>query len=331
MRAVAEPAAQRELGDVGERRLDGVGIGDDPDRPQPGRVDEHRAARQLHELSVGRRVSPAPIGAPVADHHRLDSRERVHECGLARPGRPDDDERRPGGKDRAQRLQPGVGGRADRVHVDPRRGARHLGGQSRALEHEVHLGEHHDRAGAGSPGEREQALDAAEVRVWGEVLDDEHDIDVRRERLRARRPVCGVPHELGPARQQLGQAGDAVRPGADDDVVADRWRPALPRGVGDEAVPIEADAHGSSAIRAGVGSGRGRLRHDEHRAAIDARDPHPVVGHPSDARTPARRLATHFSTRESWVRRRQARGDAGGRASRRRAGRTPLPRSRRGP
>ena len=81
---------------------------------------------------------------------------------------------------------------ADRVHVDRERHRRDLRGHAVGVGHEVGLRQDDDRRRPRAPRQREQPLDAAEVRVGLEVLDHEHDVDVGGERLHPGRGARGV-------------------------------------------------------------------------------------------------------------------------------------------
>src|SRR6478735_2358097 len=61
MAAVAEPAGGRQLDDVVEGRLDPLVRPGDLERADARGVDEERAARQLEQLAVGRRVAAARV------------------------------------------------------------------------------------------------------------------------------------------------------------------------------------------------------------------------------------------------------------------------------
>src|SRR5438105_8107280 len=74
VRAVAEPAAVREMGDVVERRRDGVAVGPRLQFAHARRVDQQRAARQDDELPRGRRM---PAAALFVDRARRGGPERV--------------------------------------------------------------------------------------------------------------------------------------------------------------------------------------------------------------------------------------------------------------
>ena len=104
----------------------------------------------------------------------------------------------------------------DRQH---RRGAAqrgaHLGHVRGRVRHEVGLGQHDHRLGRRVGGEREHALDAAEVELAGERGHDDDEVDVGGEDLRLA-AVARRAHERGRAlahgvdRARLGVAGDPV-------------------------------------------------------------------------------------------------------------------------
>ena len=129
--------------------------------------------------------------------------------------------RRPAGRQPgAQRVEAGAVDGAQREH-------RHGAAQRRAhVEHragrvvaQVGLRQDDDRLGLRVGGEREEALDPAQVEVAVERPDDERDVDVRGEHLRLGAAVARGARDPAAARQQrVDDAGVRVR----RDPVADR-------------------------------------------------------------------------------------------------------------
>src|SRR5438270_10631276 len=183
--AIAEPALERERLDVLEQVVDPLVALPQLRLAKAGRIDDHAAARQLHQLAMARRV-PSLSGRPVdlARPQQLGAEDGVDEGGLARsrrteqhagPGRAQlvqdrldalagdaagDDHRRPGGNRREVCLR-----RLDRVG-------------------DVGLGDQDDRHGPALPRHGQEALDPPHV-DFGRRRHDERDVDVRRQDLAA--------------------------------------------------------------------------------------------------------------------------------------------------
>lgn len=115
---------------------------------------------------------------------------------------------------------------------------------------EIGLGEHDDGRGAGAPRERDEAFDPAQLRLGIEMLDDEHDVDVRGQHLGARGVTRGVPDELAaPGREQHPLRIGLRR--SDDDGVTDRgWDRLADDGV-EQAARAQSDDRPGTRIRAG--------------------------------------------------------------------------------
>ena len=107
-------------------------------------------------------------------------------------------------------------------HVDAGRRSGDVGAHLVGVGHQVGLGEDDERRRAALPGQCEEALDAAEVRLGVQPLDDDGEVDVGGEHL----PVRGAGRDAGPdecgtpGKHRLG-GHPAVGPGARGDPVAD--------------------------------------------------------------------------------------------------------------
>ena len=170
-----------------------------------------------------------------------------------------------------------AGGDADRVHVDRERHRGDLVGHPVGVRHQVRLGEDDHRLGARAPGQREQPLDATQLRVGVEVLDDEHDVDVRGERLHARRLAGRVADQ--------GRAAGAERAGVraavglvDEQPVAHRRGQPLAVLRGDEAVAVERDAPGLPRVEPVRGQHEDRALVGAHHADMLKIDHAPTLG-----------------------------------------------------
>src|SRR5690606_18292255 len=84
VRAVGEPAAGRELVDLGEDAADPLAGLVEADPADAGRVDDHSAPGERDELAVHGGVPPPAVAGPhlLGRHHLLPG-ERVDEGGLA--------------------------------------------------------------------------------------------------------------------------------------------------------------------------------------------------------------------------------------------------------
>src|SRR5918993_2555879 len=159
--AVAEPAGGGQVGDVGVRGLDPVGVVVERQLPHAGSVDEQPSAGQHVQLSGRGGVPPAPVIPDLVRPRDGAAGQSVGQAGLADPRGPDHGRRPPGteqGRDRRQTL---AGDRADRQHVDPQHdvdvGGDHLGRRGPAG----------DRADEGAPPRQD----------LGRELPPQHDPD----------------------------------------------------------------------------------------------------------------------------------------------------------
>ena len=225
----------------------------------PGVSIEQRAAGQLEQLAVGRRVAAARV--VVADGGRGLARlaeEGVDERRLADARRPEHDRgpaRSPGAAAGRSRWSP-VSAESTTTGTP---GRDRLDGDEAAVEvvGDVRLVEHDDRGDAARPGDREVALEAAQVEVVVEAGDDEGHVDVGGDDLLvgevAGRPparVGGAARERRPARQDrrddrlvLGARGGGGR--LERDPVADGR--VVRRG---ERVEAEPAGHGRRPVQA---------------------------------------------------------------------------------
>src|SRR6185437_16031020 len=95
MATVAEPAADRQLGDIRERALEAHGRLVEADQPYPGGVEHRTTVRQRDQRPVGGRVPPATVGPQrLGPHHRRPG-QRIDQAGLPGPARPQEAQRLP--------------------------------------------------------------------------------------------------------------------------------------------------------------------------------------------------------------------------------------------
>ncbi len=218
MRTVGEAAAQRDLFDVAEGllqvRVPQLQLAD------AGRVEDHAAVRQHDELPPGRRVTAAVVVAHLARLLQVGAGERVHQRRLADAG---------GAEQHGGPVPPEPGAHV----VEPCRGKRRhredgarteghrlgLGQERRDVVDEVDLRQEHDGLRTALPRHRQITLEAACVEVERQRLDQEGDVDVRREHLLAR----GVQRLLARQHRATWQhLLDERRFGTEPDPVADR-------------------------------------------------------------------------------------------------------------
>ncbi len=207
--------------DVVERRVDALVRAGDLERADAGRVDEQGAARQDEQLAVGRRVAAARV--VVADRGgRLAflAEQGVDQRGLADAGRAEHDRRSPGPQVLAEVRDVVAGQRAQ--DDDGHAGGDAPDGDEPPLQvvGDVGLVEDDDRVHAARPGDREIALQPAQVEVVVEARDDERHVDVGCDDLlvgevtgAAPARVRGAAHERRLARQDRGDDRRIVGPG----------------------------------------------------------------------------------------------------------------------
>ena len=228
-----------ELLDVGEHARQPARLLPDPRELEPRRVDHHAAARPAARARAwwwcggrGRR----PRGSGRSPGRR--PRGALSNVVLPTPEAPSSTPVTPGPEQRARRRRCRVPSTVETG--SDRRGAGHRGahlGHARVrIGGEVGLREDDERVGGRVGGQREHALDAAEVELAVQRRDDDHEVDVGGEDLRLA-AVARRAHER--ARALASTAWTAPGLGVVGDVVADRGQVdgRWPRGAaaGDEA------------------------------------------------------------------------------------------------
>jgi len=178
--AVPKPAVRRDGADVGEGLVDGIRVGPQPDRADAGGVDDHSAAVEHVQLPRGGGVPSLRVAAHGTRVRLVAAEERVRECGLAR-ARLAEQHRGAAGEDIAERVDPDALERGRHRDHDARMLRRHPVEVRRVRR--CRLAEHDHRHGARIGGEGDAAVEAARLHGPVEPAGDEHDVDVRRERL----------------------------------------------------------------------------------------------------------------------------------------------------
>ena len=233
MAAVVEPASRRERLDVGERLLEPfVGI-PQPDRTQPGCIDEDCAGRKQHQLPRDGRVPAALIALPHrARREQLGTGQAIDQRRLPRTRRANERDRVPRFHRRLETVEPRAGDRAHRVNGHVADGVAHRFEPRLLVVDEIDLGHHHHRPGTGVVDDDELALEPAGPQRCIEGVHEEHAVDIGRDHLRALRDrgvapaVARAAHERAPSRQQRRELT-----GTDHHPVADgrtRQRIAIP-------------------------------------------------------------------------------------------------------
>src|SRR3954447_523670 len=183
--AVAEPAVGREQRDVGVGGVHAVLVVVQGELAHAGGVDQQPAVGQPVQFPRGRGVPAAAVALPDPTGVGEDATgERVHQAGLADAGRADQRAGRADGQQRADGVQPLAGDGADRQHRHAEGVLAHLLDDRCHVVAEVGLGQHHHRRGPAVPGHGQVALHPAQPRVAGQRVDDEDDVQVRRDHLR---------------------------------------------------------------------------------------------------------------------------------------------------
>ena len=179
--AIAEPARRGDVGDVVEGGLDALLGAEHLERPDAWRVDQQRAAGQLEQLAMGRRVPAARVG--VADLGRrlaVLAEQGVDQRRLADARRAEDRGGRPGsaGAPAGRRAPAPV--RAETATVATP-GAIASTATSRPSTSSARSALLRTTTGVISldHGDREVALDPAQVEVVVEAGDEQGDVDVR--------------------------------------------------------------------------------------------------------------------------------------------------------
>ena len=177
--------------------------------PPPGSRISSRWLVVCRPSSSSARVSPVAIRSLPA--------KRLTSVDLPTPLEPSSTAVTPGAIRARSSSHPSPGLRADDVHGHAGRHRLDLGDVGGAIVDAVGLRQHDLRARAALPDRDEVALDPARLELGAERGDDEGDVDVRDERLHARRPAGRVAHDRAAPRQH--RVDDAV---GEPDPVADR-------------------------------------------------------------------------------------------------------------
>ena len=179
VRAVREPASVRQRADVVERRIDGGLVRPRLQLAHPRRVDQQRAARQLHQLPRGGRMATLAVCvADRADTQRLAPEQAVDQRRLPDAGRSHQRDRLCGPKIRRERVEPLRLQGAHRDDVDERQPRTDRGRDALRILGQVGLVQEHDRHGAPVPDHREIPLEAPHVQVAGERGHEKDRVDV---------------------------------------------------------------------------------------------------------------------------------------------------------
>lgn len=117
--------------------------------------------------------------ADIARRHDCDTGESIGQCRLSSARRTEKDERPARIEIGTDGVGPVAGLRVNCQHIHPRRGCQHLGSHAVRIRHEVGLGENHEWLRAAPPREHEQPLDTADLGLGIQMLDDDHQVDVR--------------------------------------------------------------------------------------------------------------------------------------------------------
>ena len=254
MAAVVEPAGRGDLRHVVERGLEPLLGPEHLEGADPGRVDQQRAAGQLEELPMRRRVPAARIrlahgSRPLA----VLAEQRVENRRLADARGTEDRGSGAGAKVSQERLEPIAGRRrhrhdrhapSDRLDLDT------------ALVHvvaDIGLVEDDDRVDPARPRDGQVPLDPPKVEVVVEPRDEERNIDVRGHDLlvvetgAATRAVGGHSTERRTPRQDRSDRATLVEgdPIADDREVH-----------GGQGLEAEHPRYGRRAIAGGVTNDR---------------------------------------------------------------------------
>ena len=189
---------------------------------QPGRIDQHAAARQLDELPRRRRMPAALVVAQSADSLRFAAEQAIHQRRLADARRADEADRLAGADVGAQLVDAiaGRGARAHDRHAD--RGALDRLEQRRQIRLRVDLVQHDDGLGAAVPDGRDVALEPALVELAVHGRNDEEHVDVGGDDLRLGERTRRAPHQRrAPLEHVLNRR--AILAVDDGDPIADDW------------------------------------------------------------------------------------------------------------
>ena len=164
--------------------------------PPPGRTTSCRRVVVCRPRAVTRNR---------AGREELLADERVDEGGLTDARRPDQRPGRPRLEDGADAVEPESGASRDGDDGGVACDREDLGCTRVGILGEVRLRQQDHRPGAAVPGEREVAVEQAQVRLVGEREGDEDDVDVGGHDLLASEVVAGLvrraARELRPARE----------------------------------------------------------------------------------------------------------------------------------
>ena len=204
MLAVVEAALAGQLVHVGERLLEPLAVAvPQADGAHPGRVDQHPAARQRHQLPVRRGVAAAAILAHVLRGQPLLADQPVDQGRLTRARQAQQRHRAAVREHRIERVHALAGGCAERDHVGAegdRLGLQHV---ARRVVAEVGLRQQDHGPRAALPAQRQVALQPPQAEPLVERVHQQHDIDVRRNHLPDRLLARRLPGEAGAPFQQL--------------------------------------------------------------------------------------------------------------------------------
>ena len=222
-------------------------------RPPPGSTCSSRAVVVCRPRPSSRISRVAASVSPARALARLD---------FPTPDGPTIAAVRPGAEQRADGVESVAGHRADGQHLDAERVLGHLLDGGRDVVAQVGLREDDDRRRPAAPGDGEVALHPPQPRLPDERVDDEDDVEVRRDDLGARRAPGHRADEGAPAGQdrdgQLAAQGHPVP----DRRTADVRAGAVVEGGGrdDRLLPLGGQHAEPAAVDAGhpAGCGSGR-------------------------------------------------------------------------
>ena len=174
---------------------------------RPGRVDEHAAVGEEHQLARGRGVPAALVAwrAPRRSPARRCRRARSRASTSRRPTRRSARPCARGRRSARSSSMPTTRDRARDDHGRARRACARRAATSIGPVDEVGLRQHDHRVGAALEREHELALEPAQVRAVVERLRDEHRVDVGGDDLR-------VARECRPSDRRARTPNDGAAP-----------------------------------------------------------------------------------------------------------------------